>query len=113
RPGGRRPLVRHRPARAGRTLRGPPRRRPDLHPLTPRTIEAPVNFLSNLPVGRKLMLAFTAVLTAIMAMGAVVFVQLIALERAGQERSVANRALRETGAAEFFLSRQENSFRGF
>ena len=72
-----------------------------------------MNFLNNLPVGRKLFLAFACVLLAIMAMGAFVFLQLMALERAGQERSVANRMVRETAAAEFYLSRQEGSFRGF
>src|SRR5690606_14281730 len=74
---------------------------------------APVNLLSKLPVGRKLLLAFATVLTTIIAMGVVVFFQLTALDRAGQERSVANRMVRDTAAAEFYLSRQEGSFRGF
>ena len=72
-----------------------------------------MNLLSKLPVGRKLLLAFATVLTTIIAMGVVVFLQLTALDRAGQERSVANRMVRDTAAAEFYLSRQEGSFRGF
>jgi methyl-accepting chemotaxis protein len=66
-----------------------------------------------LPVGRKLFLAFACVLTAIAVMGAVVFLQLRTLDGAQAERSVANSMVRSTAAAEFYLVRQENSFRGF
>jgi methyl-accepting chemotaxis protein len=72
-----------------------------------------VNFLNNLPVGRKLFLAFACVLTAIAVMGAVVFMQMVALDKAGAERSAANAMVRSTASAEFYLARQENSFRGF
>ncbi len=72
-----------------------------------------MTFLNNLPVGRKLFLAFACVLVAIGAMGAVVFFQLVALDQAAQQSSVANRMIREAAAAEFYISRQEGSFRGF
>ncbi len=72
-----------------------------------------MNFLNNMPVGRKLFLAFACVLTAIAVMGAVVFLQMIALDKAGAERSVANQMVRSAAAAEFYLARQENSFRGY
>ncbi|WP_370451051.1 methyl-accepting chemotaxis protein [Brevundimonas sp. M20] len=66
-----------------------------------------------MPVGRKLFLAFACVLTAIAAMGAVVFMQMLALDQAGVQRSAANQMVRSTAAAEFYLARQENAFRGF
>ena len=69
--------------------------------------------LTNLPVGRKLALSFTAVLLAIFAMGGTVFVNLQALERAGVVRSEANKAVRTTATAELKLARQENSLRGY
>jgi len=72
-----------------------------------------VNFLNNMPVGRKLFLAFACVLTAIAVMGVVVFLQLRTLDRAQAERSVSNAMVRSTAAAEFYMVRQENSFRGF
>jgi methyl-accepting chemotaxis protein len=72
-----------------------------------------VNFLNNLPVGRKLFLAFACVLTAIAVMGAVVFLQMMALDKAGVQRSAANAMVRSAAGAEFYLARQENSFRGF
>ena len=72
-----------------------------------------MNFLNNMPVGRKLFLAFACVLTAIAVMGAVVFLQLRTLDAAQAERSVTNAMVRSTAAAEFYMVRQENSFRGF
>jgi methyl-accepting chemotaxis protein len=72
-----------------------------------------VTFLNNMPVGRKLFLAFASVLLTTMVMGAVVFFQIMALDGAQQERSKANAMTRNVQAAEFYLARQENSFRGF
>ncbi|WP_374516746.1 methyl-accepting chemotaxis protein, partial [Brevundimonas sp.] len=72
-----------------------------------------MNVLNNLPVGRKLMLAFAAVLLAIMGMGGVIFLQLASIDRASADRAVLNEMTRATGSAEFYLSRQEGSFRGF
>ena len=72
-----------------------------------------MNVLNNLPVGRKLMLSFATVLLAIMVMGGVIFLQLAAIDRAGEHRAVANALVRSTASAEFYLSRQEGSFRGF
>jgi methyl-accepting chemotaxis protein len=72
-----------------------------------------VNFLNNMPVGRKLFLAFACVLTAIAVMGVVVFMQLKTLESVQAERSVSNAMVRSTAAAEYYMVRQENSFRGF
>ena len=72
-----------------------------------------MNVLNNLPVGRKLMLAFAAVLLAIMAMGGVIFLQLASIDRASADRAVLNEMTRATASAEFYLARQEGSFRGF
>ena len=69
--------------------------------------------LSNLPLSRKLIFAFAAVLLAIAAMGATVFFNLRALSAAGELRSSANQTVRDTAMAEFKLARQENALRGF
>jgi methyl-accepting chemotaxis protein len=69
--------------------------------------------LTNLPIGRKLALAFATVLLAIAAMGAIVFLNLRALDAAGTARSEANRDVRTLATIELKLARQENSFRGF
>ncbi|WP_332653992.1 methyl-accepting chemotaxis protein [Brevundimonas sp.] len=68
---------------------------------------------TNLPVSRKLLIAFSAVLLAILAMGGVILFNLQAMERAGVTRSEANEAVRDTALAELKLARQENSLRGF
>ncbi|HYE43353.1 MAG TPA: HAMP domain-containing protein, partial [Caulobacteraceae bacterium] len=70
-------------------------------------------FLSNLKISRKLMLAFAAVFLAIGAMGGTLLWSMQSLGKAGDARSVANRVVRNTAAAEFSLARQENSFRGY
>ena len=72
-----------------------------------------MTFLNNMPVGRKMFVAFTCVLLAIAAMAGVVLFQLAELDRAQAERSVANEMLRHVQSAEFYLARQENSYRGF
>jgi len=72
-----------------------------------------VKLFENLPVGRKLFAAFGVVLTAIAVMGAVVILNLMALERAGDLRSAENKINRATTASEFYMARQENSFRGY
>ncbi|WP_292132478.1 methyl-accepting chemotaxis protein [Brevundimonas sp.] len=64
-------------------------------------------------VGRKLFVAFATVLAAIAIMGVVVGVNLMALNRAGEQRSLENKVNRATAAAEFYMARQENSFRGY
>jgi methyl-accepting chemotaxis protein len=69
--------------------------------------------LTNLPIGRKLALAFATVLVAIAAMGAIVFLNLRALDAAGTARSEANQDVRTLAAIELKLARQENSYRGF
>ncbi|KQY85040.1 chemotaxis protein [Brevundimonas sp. Root1423] len=66
-----------------------------------------------MPIGRKLAIAFAAVLLAIAAMGAVVFMNLRALDQAGQARSLANSHVRTLATVELKLARQENSYRGF
>jgi len=68
---------------------------------------------SNLPISRKLAVAFAAVLLAIVAMGAVIVWNLNALDAAGKVRSVANEDIRTISAVELKLARQENSFRGY
>ena len=69
--------------------------------------------LSNVPIGRKLILAFAVVLLAIGAMGATVYMNLQALRQSDDLRTVGNQMVRDTSAAEFSLARQENSFRGY
>ncbi|WP_271083902.1 methyl-accepting chemotaxis protein [Brevundimonas sp. NIBR11] len=70
-------------------------------------------FFTNLPIGKKLAIAFAAVLLAIGAMGATIFVNLHALAKAGEARSTANAIVRKTATIEFKMARQENSYRGF
>jgi methyl-accepting chemotaxis protein len=70
-------------------------------------------FFTNLPIGKKLAIAFAVVLLAIGAMGATIFVNLQALTKAGEERGAANAVVRTTAAIEFKMARQENSYRGF
>ena len=70
-------------------------------------------FFTNLPIGKKLTLAFAAVLLAIGAMGATIFVNLQALTQAGEARGTANAIVRQTALVEFKMARQENSYRGF
>jgi methyl-accepting chemotaxis protein len=72
-----------------------------------------MTFLNNMPVARKLFLAFACVLLAIAAMGGVAFYQIDALKQAQAERSVGNTMTRNVQVAEFYLARQENSYRGF
>jgi methyl-accepting chemotaxis protein len=70
-------------------------------------------FFTNLPIGKKLAIAFAAVLLAIGAMGATIFFNLEALQKAGEVRSTANAIVRKTALIEFKMARQENSYRGF
>ena len=69
--------------------------------------------LSNVPIGKKLIIAFAAILFSIGAMGAVLFINFQSLGKADGLRSAANEMVRDTAAAEFSMVRQENSFRGF
>ena len=72
-----------------------------------------MKWIDDLTVGRKLFVAFATVLAAIAVMGVVVGVNLMALTRAGEQRSLENKVNRATAAAEFYMARQENSFRGY
>ncbi|WP_367275224.1 methyl-accepting chemotaxis protein [uncultured Brevundimonas sp.] len=72
-----------------------------------------MNFLENMPVGRKLAVAFGVVLAAIGVMGAVVTMNLLALERADEMRSQEHTINQALAVAEFRLSKQENSYRGY
>jgi methyl-accepting chemotaxis protein len=69
--------------------------------------------LSNVPIGKKLILAFAVVLLAIGAMGATLFVNFQALRKSDVQRTAGNQMVRDTSAAEFAMARQENSFRGY
>ncbi|MGA0544143.1 methyl-accepting chemotaxis protein [Brevundimonas sp. VNH65] len=69
--------------------------------------------LSNVPIGKKLILAFGAVLLAIGVMGATLAFNFQSLKRSDAARTVANEIVRDTSAAEFAMARQENSFRGY
>ena len=72
-----------------------------------------MKIIENMPVGRKLFVAFGLVLAAIAIMGAVVVMSLLRLEAAGEVRTVENEANRATASAEFYMARQENAFRGY
>ena len=69
--------------------------------------------LSNVPISKKLILAFATILLAIGVMGATVYVNLQTLKKAGVQRSAANEMVRDTAAVEYALARQENSYRGY
>ena len=70
-------------------------------------------FFTNLPIGKKLAIAFAAVLLAIGAMGATIFLNLQAMAKAGEARSAANQIVRDTAQVELKLAKQENSLRGY
>lgn len=70
-------------------------------------------FFTNLPITRKLVLSFAAVLVAIGAMGATVYLNLQGVTRVADERGVANQIVRDTADASYALARQESSFRAF
>lgn len=67
----------------------------------------------NLKAPLKMTMAFSVVLAAIVAVGAVLFLNLMALERADADMARTNRALHAVEDARFALARQENSLRGF
>ena len=69
--------------------------------------------LSNVPISRKLILAFAVVLLAIGGMGGTIFLQLESLKQADAQRDAGNKLVQDVSAAEFSLARQENSLRGF
>ncbi|MFN3537863.1 MAG: HAMP domain-containing protein, partial [Brevundimonas sp.] len=69
--------------------------------------------LNNIKIGHKLALAFAAVVLVIAAMGVTVFLNVKELESAQEARGLANQNLRFTTEAQFYLGRQENSFRGY
>ncbi|MEO4000937.1 methyl-accepting chemotaxis protein [Mesorhizobium sp. CAU 1732] len=70
-------------------------------------------FFANLNISRKLGLAFFAVVATIIAMSAAIYWNLSATRAAEQQRVSVDRILEEANGAEFRLSRQENSYRGF
>ena len=72
-----------------------------------------MKLIENMSVGRKLFAAFGLVLAAIAVMGVVVVTSLLQLEKAGEVRTVENQANRTTATAEFYMTRQENAFRGY
>ncbi|MBD7941229.1 methyl-accepting chemotaxis protein [Brevundimonas guildfordensis] len=69
--------------------------------------------LSDLKIEKKLMAAFAVVILAIVAMGLTVFLQINALDAARNDRARAGVVQREAEAAQFYLARQEASYRGF
>jgi len=72
-----------------------------------------MGMLSDLKIERKLMAAFAVVIAAIAVMGVTVFVQVNAMETARMDRARASAVQREAETAQFYLSRQEGSYRGF
>jgi methyl-accepting chemotaxis protein len=69
--------------------------------------------LNNIKIGQKLALAFAAVVLVIAAMGTAVFLNVLDIENARQEYSDASQNIRTTQEAQFYLARQENSYRGY
>ncbi|MFN4297582.1 MAG: methyl-accepting chemotaxis protein [Brevundimonas sp.] len=69
--------------------------------------------LNNIKIGHKLALAFAAVVAVIAVMGVTVFLNVVELEKAQEARGIANQNLRFTTEAQFYLGRQENSYRGY
>ena len=72
-----------------------------------------MGMLSDLKIERKLMAAFAVVILAIAAMGVTVFLQVNAMESARLDRVRASATQREAETAQFYLARQESSYRGF
>ncbi|AYG95073.1 HAMP domain-containing protein [Brevundimonas naejangsanensis] len=72
-----------------------------------------VTMLSDLKIEKKLLAAFAAVILAIVAMGGMVFMQINALDRARIDRARASAVQQEVESAQFYLARQEASYRGF
>ncbi|WEK41511.1 MAG: methyl-accepting chemotaxis protein [Candidatus Brevundimonas colombiensis] len=66
-----------------------------------------------MPVGRKLFTAFALVLAAIAIMGVVIVASLIKMNAASDQRMLENKAIRDAATAEFYVTRQENAFRGY
>ena len=69
--------------------------------------------MSNLPISRKLAVAFGAVLLTIAAMGAVIFYQLQTINEVSDRRTSTTEALTELAYLEYAMVRQESSFRGY
>ena len=72
-----------------------------------------MKLIENMPVGRKLFTAFALVLAAIAVMGVIVVSSLLRIQSSGEQRSIENKANRDTAAAEFYMTRQENALRGY
>ena len=72
-----------------------------------------MSMLSDLKIEKKLMAAFAVVIAAIAVMGVTVFVQVNDMERARMDRVRASATQREAETAQFYLARQESSYRGF
>ena len=72
-----------------------------------------MSMLSDLKIEKKLMAAFAVVIAAIAVMGVTVFMQINALEGARMDRVRASATQREAETAQFYLARQESSYRGF
>lgn len=69
--------------------------------------------MTNLPISRKLAVAFGAVLLTIAAMGAIIFHQLQTIEQVSDRRAVTNESAADMAGLEYAMVRQESSFRGF
>ncbi|VXB81004.1 Chemoreceptor McpA [Brevundimonas sp. G8] len=72
-----------------------------------------MKIIENMPVGRKLLMAFGLVLAAIAIMGAVVVTSLLKLDAAGEHSRQENQANSTAATAEFYMTRQENAVRGY
>ncbi|MGH6979394.1 MAG: CHASE3 domain-containing protein, partial [Brevundimonas sp.] len=72
-----------------------------------------MKWIDDMTVGRKLAAGFGTVLAAIAVMGAVVIMNLMALDQAGAKRGLESQISLKTSEAEFYMARQENSFRGY
>ncbi len=69
--------------------------------------------LKNVSIGKKLGLAFAAMVAAIAVMGAVLDANVSAMSAAGRDNTRSQAILTTVLEAKFYLSRQENSYRGY
>ena len=70
-------------------------------------------FLDNLKISRKLALGFAAVVLTMAGMGGAMMVNLRTLDHAREQITESREVLSAIDAAKFFMTRQENSYRGY
>ena len=69
--------------------------------------------LSNWKIGHKLAAAFTVVVALMVTVGALAVMEFREIDARQEEARAASAAYGTTASAQFYLTRQENSFRGY